>query len=188
MKLIFIHGNGGCTADMHWYILAARAFREKGLDVVRRTMPDNQIAHESIWIPFIRDELQADEQSILVGHSSGAIAAMRYAEQYPVYGTVLVAGYHTDLGHEDEKAGGWFDRPWNWQSIKNNQNWIIQFASTDDWVVPVEEARFVAKQLQSDYYEFSDRKHFTGYWEDCEFPELVEAVLQKLEKGATGIQ
>ena len=76
------------------------------------------IAHESIWIPFICDELKADEQSILIGHSSGAMAAMRYAERYPVYGTVLVSGYHTSLGMEDEKAGGWFDHPWNWAKIR----------------------------------------------------------------------
>ena len=180
MKLIFIHGNGGCTADMHWYASAAKAFQKHGYQVVRRTMPDNQIAHESVWIPFIRDELEADEQSVLIGHSSGAIAAMRYAERYPVFGSVLVSGYHSCLGDENEKAGGWFDHPWSWKRIQNNQSWIVQFASADDPCVPVEEARFICEHLQSDYYEFSDRGHFTGHRDKCEFPELVEVVLEKL--------
>ena len=132
IKLIFLHGNGGCTADMHWYISADKAFGEAGLTVVRRTLPDNQIAHESIRVPFIHNELKAGEDSVLNGHSSGAIAAMRFAEIYPLLGTVLVSACHTHLGAANEKAGGWFDRPWNWQRIRNNQQWIIQFASIDD--------------------------------------------------------
>ena len=40
-------------------------------------MPDPNVARESIWLPFIRDVLKADERTIVVGHSSGAEAAMR---------------------------------------------------------------------------------------------------------------
>jgi len=33
------------------------------------------------WLPFLKDELKADEYSILIGHSSGSIAALRFAEE-----------------------------------------------------------------------------------------------------------
>lgn len=181
MKIIMIHGNGGCTSDMHWYMSADKCFREKGFEVIRRDMPDNEVAHEHIWIPFIRDELGADEQSVLIGHSSGSIAAMRFAEQYPVSGLVLVGSYYTDLGMENEKAGGWFDRPWQWKRIREQQKWIIQFASVDDPWIPIEEARHIRDQLATEYYEFTDRGHFIGHRDECRFPELVEAVLNKLE-------
>lgn len=183
MKLVFLHGNGGCTSDMHWYGSADNAFREAGLEVVRRDLPDNDVGHETVWIPFIRDQLLVDEQTILIGHSTGAIAAMRYAEQYPLSGTVLASAYHTDLGMDDEKAGGWFDRPWNWEQIRQHQQWIIQFASVDDPWIPIEEARYINDQLQSDYYEYTDRGHFIGHRDECRFPELVQATLKKILNG-----
>ena len=181
MNIIFLHGNGGCTADMHWYTSAEQAFNQAGIETMRETLPDNLVAHEHIWIPHIHDIFQAREQSILIGHSSGAIAALRYAEQYRIYGSVIVSGYHTDLGDEIENKGGWFDRPWNWSNIRKNQNWIIQYASTDDPCIPIEEPRYVHKQVNSEYYEYQDRGHFTGHRESCVFPELIDAVLHKLQ-------
>lgn len=39
-----------------------------------------------------------DENTILVGHSSGAACAMRIIEDHKVKGVALVSAYHTDLG------------------------------------------------------------------------------------------
>jgi uncharacterized protein len=44
-------------------------------------MPDNYEAKASIWLPYIKNALHADGQTILVGCSSGAVAAMRFAEK-----------------------------------------------------------------------------------------------------------
>ncbi|MGY0218624.1 RBBP9/YdeN family alpha/beta hydrolase [Endozoicomonadaceae bacterium StTr2] len=182
MKIIFIHGNGGCTAEMHWYPSVAQQLKAAGLDVVLTTFPDNEVAHMNVWIPFLRNELKAGEDSILVGHSSGALAAMRFAEQYPIIGSVLVAACYTDQDDENEKAGGWYDKPWGWQQIKQNQQWIIQFASTNDHCIPISEARFVAKALGTEYFEFNDRGHFSGReGHNFEFPELTRALLEKIQ-------
>ena len=180
MDIILIHGNGGCTAGMHWYAYAEKELQARGYKVVRKTLPDNQVAHESIWIPYIRDELGASQNSILVGHSSGAIAAMRYAEQYPLAGMVLVSTYVSDLGEDNEKAGGWFDRPWQWEQMLHHAPWVIQFASVDDPWIPIDEARRVRAHLQSEYYEYADREHFTGERETTIFSELVKALDRRL--------
>jgi pimeloyl-ACP methyl ester carboxylesterase len=62
-----------------------------------------------------------DSETVLVGHSSGAIAAMRLAETHAILGSVLVGAYHTHLGMGTEKLSGYFDRPWQWDAIKRNQ-------------------------------------------------------------------
>ena len=41
---------------------------------------------------------------MLVGHSSGAVAAMRLLEKTPLLGAVLVSACHTDLGDAGERA------------------------------------------------------------------------------------
>ena len=56
-------------------------------------MPDPITARRSIWLPFMKDELGVDDQTIIIGHSSGACAAVRFAETNQVAGIVLVGAY-----------------------------------------------------------------------------------------------
>lgn len=174
-KIIIIHGNGGATGSIHWFPYAKKELEKDGFEVIAPTMPDNVLAREKYWLPFLRDNLLADEKTILIGHSSGAVAAMRYAEDNKLYGTVLVAACHTDLGDENEKIAGYYNRPWQWEKIKANQNWIIQFHSTDDPAIPVEEARYVHEHLNCEYHELTGK----GHYNTTEFPELIEAIKRK---------
>ena len=56
-------------------------------------MPDPITARRSIWLPFMKDELGVDEQTVIIGHSSGACAAVRFAETNKVAGIILVGAY-----------------------------------------------------------------------------------------------
>lgn len=147
-----------------------------GLEVINRTFPDNVRARASIWLPFL-EELGAGADTILIGHSSGAVAALRYAETHRVLGSVLVGVCHTDLGDAGERASGYYRAPWRWDDIRRNQDWTGIFQSTDDPCIPVSEARYVAAQLRCPYFESADRGHFT---ERAPFPELVAFVRRKL--------
>ena len=175
-KVIIIHGNGGSTAGDIWLPSVERALAGLGLDVINRTFPDNVRARAQYWLPFI-EELGADANTILIGHSSGAVAAMRFAETHPLLGSVLVSVCHTDLGDGGEVASGYYREPWRWAQIRSNQQWIGIFHSTDDPHIPAGEARYVAAQLRASYFEFTDRGHFV---DQREFPEVVEFVRRRL--------
>merc|ERR1719383_1676967 len=43
-------------------------------------------ARKSIWLPFMKEELGVDDKTIIIGHSSGACAAVRFAEENKVFG------------------------------------------------------------------------------------------------------
>jgi len=176
VKVIFIPGNGGGSPKDLWFPFLKKELEKDSIKVIASEFPDNVLARESYWIPFLENELQADENTILVGHSSGAIAAMRLAEKKPLLGSVLVGAYYTDLDLESEKKSGYFDRPWNWDAIKKNQQWILQFASKDDPFIPIEEARFVRDKLNTEYFESENQGHFLG----LTFPELSEALKKKI--------
>jgi predicted alpha/beta hydrolase family esterase len=175
-KAILIHGNGGCTAADFWLPSVERDLTALGLDVINQTFPDNVKARSTFWLPFI-ESLGADEQTVLIGHSSGAMAAMRYAETHRLLGSVLVGVCHTDLGDRFEAASGYYSRPWQWDRIRTNQAWIGVFNSTDDPHIPIAEPRFVATQLRCSYFEFTDRGHFT----DVSFPELTGFIRRRLQ-------
>lgn len=182
IKIILIHGNGGGTGRDNWFPYVKKQLEEKGFTVVSETMPDNVLARESQWLPFLRDKLGADEDTILVGHSSGAVAVMRFAEDNKLYGSILVGASYTDLGDEDERASGYFDHPWQWEKIKANQNWIIQFASTDDPYIPVEEARHIHERLGTEYYEAADEGHYGEDRQKKSFPEVVDLIDRKVNR------
>jgi len=182
IKVILLHGNGGCTPTDNWFPYCKAELEKIGLSVIARQFPDAYFARAEYWLSFLKEELKADKDTILIGHSSGALAAMRFAETNQLLGSVLVAAMHTDLSIETEALSGYYDKPWQWQAIKDNQQWIIQFASKDDPWIPIKEPRFVQEQLNAEYYEFIDQGHFGGDYYKPTFPELVDAVKNKLCK------
>lgn len=181
IKAIIIPGNGGGKPTDNWFPYVESELSQLSIDVINVEFPDSVLARESYWIPFLKNDLKADGNTILIGHSSGAIAAMRFAEQTPILGSVLVGTYYSDLGMETEKVSGYFNRPWNWEAIKQNQKWIGVFASTDDPWIPIDEPRVLRDKLDADYFEYTDRGHFGGDYYKPEFPELVAYIKSKLE-------
>lgn len=180
IKIILIHGNGNSTPQDNWIPYTKTELEKLGFTVVAPQFPDTPLAREEYWIPFLKNELKADQDTVLIGHSTGAIAAMRFAENHKLLGSVLVGAYATDLGMESEKISGYFNRPWDWSTIKNNQEWVVQFASTDDPWIPIDEPRFVHHKLSSEYYEFTNQGHFGGDYDKKDFPELVQTLRKKL--------
>ncbi|OGN28085.1 MAG: hypothetical protein A3A33_04065 [Candidatus Yanofskybacteria bacterium RIFCSPLOWO2_01_FULL_49_25] len=178
INVIFIPGNGGGSTKENWFPYVQSELEKLGLTVIAEQFPDPDLARAEYWLPFL-EKLGTDEHTILIGHSSGALAAMRYAEHHNILGSVLVGVAHTDGGDVKEKASGYFDTPWDWVAIKRNQQWIIEFHSTDDPYIAVAEARFVHDKLDADYHEFTDRGHF--FPADA-FPELIESVTKKLKQ------
>lgn len=176
-KVILLPGNGGCSPADNWYPWVEHELRALGLEVINRQFPDSVKARAQFWLPFL-DELGADANTILIGHSSGAVAAMRYAETHQLLGSVLVGVCHSDLGDAFEAQSGYYAAPWRWQPIRDNQEFIAIYNSTDDPHIPIAEARHVAAQLKASYFEFTDRGHFV----DARFPEVVAFVGRQLAR------
>jgi uncharacterized protein len=175
IKIIFLPGNGGDgNTSYGWFPYIKNEFEKMGLTVIDPVFPDGVLARKDYWLPYLKS-LNPDENTILVGHSSGAEAIMRYTEDHKILGSVLVAPCYTDLGIEEEKISGYYDLPWKWDDIRKNQKWIIQFSSINDPFIPIGEARFINKNLKTDYYEL-DQGHFIG----DTLEELVNAVRNKM--------
>lgn len=180
VRVILIHGNGSSKPTDNWLPYLKRELEQLGVRVDAPQFPDTEKARSAYWLPFLENELRADDDTVIVGHSSGAIAAMRFAETHRLLGSVLVGAYYTDLGYETEKLSGYFDMPWNWEAIKDNQQWIIQFAGANDPWIPLGEAHMIRDQLHTEYYESPDQGHFGGDYHKETFPELLKAIKGKI--------
>jgi len=51
---------------------------------------------------------------------------MRLLEETKVLGVILVSACHTDLGEPNEAAAGYYNRPWPWETMRSNAEFIVQ--------------------------------------------------------------
>lgn len=179
IKAIIVPGNGDDNPVDKWFPYITKELGKFDIPVINSKFPDPVLARKDFWLPFLK-ELKADSNTILIGHSSGAVAALRFAEKNDIFGSVIVGAYVSDLGEENEKISGYFDNPWCWRDIKKNQRWIIQFSSIDDPFIPIQEARIINKELNTEYYEYIDQGHFGSREGKKEFPEMVKALENKI--------
>ena len=182
-KVFIIPGNGGSRIETdNWYAWVRNELVRRGYPVFAEDMPDSLMARAIVWLPYLAEVIGEDENIILIGHSSGSVAIMRYLETHRALGAILTGACYTDLGLVEEKLAGYYNTPWQWDKIKSNVGWVAQFASTDDPFIPVSEARFIHNQLNSEYFEFTDRGHFmTDDQHDAStFPELIEQLEKSL--------
>jgi len=179
MKAVIIPGNGsGDVTRSNWYSWVNKRLNElDGFSCTLRNMPDPVTARRSIWLPFMKNELEVDSETIIIGHSSGACAAVRYAEENKVAGIVLVGAYTSDLGDSTEAESGYFSDEWRWELAKSNCGFIVLFGSTDDPFLPWSEQETVATSLDAELHKYEDRGHFMN----STFPELVNVVKLKIE-------
>jgi len=184
MRIAIVPGNG-CDdiLSANWYGWLDGRLRESGRfsEVLCETMPDPHRARRHIWLPFMLSTLQcAKPDTIIIGHSSGAVAAMRLLEEHPLAGCVLVSACHTDLGDAGERASGYYPPAggeWQWDAIRANTGGnIIQLHSDNDPFIPLSEAEHVASKLGTPLRVCPGRSHFFSPGE-----ELLEACFAALD-------
>lgn len=176
MKAIIIPGNNNTNIKDNWYQAVKRDLQALDLSVIAENMPDADLARKKYWLPFIKKKLSSKD-SILIGHSSGAVAILRYLEKNKAGLAILVGACYTDLGDDKEKKSGYYDEPWQWERIRNNTRKIVIFASRDDPYIPITEAFFIKDRLNAEYHEYKDEGHFGSEVNNkIEFPEIVLVV------------
>ncbi|GAB5358564.1 hypothetical protein AAMO2058_000469000 [Amorphochlora amoebiformis] len=125
---------------------------------------------ERTWIDAMRS-FTPDENTILVGHGSGAEAALRFVEDHPVLGLCLVA-----TPGDEYYAGERHGRLYRWGSVKRNSKFIDLFHSLDDPMGKIEEARNVASKADGQLVILQDR----GVFMTDIFPEMAVYIENKL--------
>lgn len=172
-RFIFIHGNG----SMHWAFAFSpwlkKELEKLGFETFFETFPDSIIARAEYWLPFLKDHIKAGENDVIIGWSSGAVAALRYAESNKLKGSILISPSYTDLNDDLEKQSGYYDTPWNWDSIKKNQEKIALVYGDDDPFIPQSEFEYIAQKLNPKVIKISGGKHFI---ESTSIPEVLQYI------------
>lgn len=189
-KTIIIAPGNGCSdiRRSNWYGELYDSLTERKIPCVCQDFPDPLHARRDRWVPFIRSMAEKytenAEDVILIGHSSGAQASLRYAELYPVHACVLVSATYTDLGDAHERASGYYpvlsndgqeQNPYDFDKMKTNCNHWHQFHSDNDPFIPLYEAERIRSGLDlssETFHVLPGRSHFFEF-----SPEVLDVVL-----------
>ena len=172
-RFIYVHGNDTEHWTFGWAKWLKNELDKLGYESFFETMPDSIIARSKYWLPFLKENVGVGENDVIIGWSSGAVAAMRYAESNKIKGSILISPCYTDLDDEMEKQSGYYDEPWNWEAIKANQSNIALFYGDDDPYIPQSEFDHIGKMLSADSQIIHQSGHFNN---QAQFTELLEYI------------
>lgn len=188
MRTVIICPGNGCTnvRQSNWYGYLYDQLVMKGIPAQCENFPDPLHARRDRWVPFMRSLAEKDDDPndvILVGHSSGAQAALRYAESHHVYACVLVSATYSDLGDPHERASRYYPQsksdgtesnPYLFASMRENCKHWWQFHSDDDPFIPLHEAERIRDGLglTSTYRTLPGCSHFFEFE-----PEILDVVV-----------
>ena len=185
-KAYLIHGWSG-TPEHGWFPWLKRELEGCGWTVDAPEMPDADAPAMDTWMPFLRERIvEADEETVLVGHSMGGQAVLRFLEQLAdgqkVGRAVLVAGVIDRISStdaEDQKVvGPWLTTPMDFQKIKHAVNEIVGIFSDNDKEIPLESERVLKEKLGARTIIEHGMNHFTEDDGITELPVVLQAVIE----------
>jgi len=157
-KVIIIHGWESNPSE-HWYLEEKRILEGRGYEVLVPEMPDSAHPQKDEWVKTIGN-LCPDENTILVGHSLGTPAILRYLEQsgQKVDKVISIAGFAQDLGYAE--TSNFVEEPFDWDKIKILANKFVIIAQKEDPYVSVEIAKEVADKTNGEWVLVDGDNHF----------------------------
>lgn len=157
-RAIIIHG-WESNPNEHWYQEEKNILVAMGYEVSVPEMPNTVHPKKDEWVKLIAD-LAPDEDTVLVGHSLGTPAILRYLEQTDrkVGKVVSVAGFARDLGYDDTQ--NFVINPFDWDKIRKNASGFIVLGQIKDPYVPFQVSEDMARNLGVEVIEVSGDDHF----------------------------
>ncbi|MEJ2267482.1 MAG: class I tRNA ligase family protein [Nanoarchaeota archaeon] len=181
-KIILLHGKNNTSKD-GWYPWFVNKIKEKNIECFSPDFPNTESPFLDEWLEEL-NKLNPDENTILVGHSRGGVAIMRWLERLPkdkkVKKVILISsnsGKPNRKGRTGE-SNGFYGTEYNFEKIKTHCNNFVIIHSRDDPIVPFSVGKNNAESLEADFKVYEDKKHF-GKDYTFEIPELLEEILSK---------
>lgn len=180
---VILHGTLG-SPEGNWFRWLEAQLKEKGLTVWLPQLPDAGQPRLSAWSAYVRQNcpFPIDEDTLIIGHSSGAILALILAQQNirPVGGVVAVSVFH-DNSLKWEANNSLFDVPFDWQAIRTHAKRLLFVHSNNDPYVPLPQAQFVANNCKAALVVLPSQGHFNLEQSPAyaQFPKLLELLAEK---------
>jgi predicted alpha/beta hydrolase family esterase len=177
MKIVLMHGKN-TDSDQKWYPWFREEVERMGHTCMIPALPNAADPVMDEWLLEL-DKTKPDIDTVLVGHSRGGVAILRWLEKEPketrIKRVILVAtnsGSTTDRAIPSESNHGFYtESGFNFEKIKSHCEDIVVLHSKDDAWVPFSDGEKNAKGLSAPLLAFESYGHFgKGV---TEIPELI---------------
>lgn len=176
---LILHGTSNNSQD-NWFQWLSSNLQQGGYKTWVPDLPDADVPNPVTYLQFIKDNNWAfDQNSVMVGHSSGAVAILYILQNLQADTTidtaVLVGAFKDNLGRDE--LSRLFNTPFDFEIIKSRARRIVLIHSDNDPYCPLEHAQYLANQLEAELILMPGEAHFsisTAGEEYNEFPKLLE--------------
>ncbi|EKE06021.1 MAG: hypothetical protein ACD_19C00117G0002 [uncultured bacterium] len=145
----------------NWYPWLQEEFEKKGYQVSIPNLPtmNTKLPDMQKQIDFITNNCKIDQDTVIVGHSLGAVLALRLAEKYKYRKMFLIAGWDFDDLTSEHRL--FWSNKMNHTKIKKNVKGIYVVSSDNDPYTTAITAEGMNKRLGGKFILVKGAGHFT---------------------------
>ncbi len=143
---IILHGTGDKNTN-YWFPYLKKELEKKGFKVWLPQLPNADTPNIKDWLSFVVENGKFTSNTVLIGHSAGAMLILSILEKIKVKikQAVLVSGYATSLRENSESK---LKPKLNWNKIKKNVKDITFINSDNDpWGCNDKQGRIMLNKL-----------------------------------------
>lgn len=158
---LILHGTED-NSKKHWFPWLKQELENLGYDVWVPDLPNAEKPNIEKYWKHVKN-FNFNEESILIGHSSGAVAILGFLERLPknvkVKTSYLVGSFKDNLDWDalDEL----FIKPFDFGKIKNSCEKFAFVHSDDDPYCPLEHAEYLSQKVNGELIILKAQKHFS---------------------------
>ncbi len=176
---IILHGTDATSKD-NWFPWVKEELEFEGWSVWVPNLPKANKPNIKRYNKYLGEqkEFELNEETVLIGHSSGAVAILGLLQSLPkdviVKRIVLVGAFRNDLGWDSLKE--LFEEPFDFEKIKEQVKEVTLIHSDNDPYIRLEQAEYLAEKLNGELIILKGQKHFSESMDPKynTFPFLVE--------------
>lgn len=182
-RAVIVHGwEANPSSDFFPWL--KKELESRGYQVDVPTMPETDNPVIKDWVGHLSKVIGTpNEDIILIGHSIGAQAILRYLENLPAKQSVglvvCIAGWFTLKNITDEDLAiikPWVETPIDCEKVLLHTDRIVAIFSDNDPVVPLENKDLFENKLFADTVIESGKGHFNESDGVIELPEIFKYI------------
>ena len=178
-NILILHGTDG-SPDSNWFMWLKGILVGRGHKVWLPTLPNSDKPNAKIYTDFLlaNSNFDYNEDTILIGHSSGAVEILNLLQHLPpesiVKASVLVSAFKDDL--KWEALTGLFEEPFDFKIIRARCSRFIFIHSDNDPYCPIDHAEYLALKTGGELLVAEGQGHFNTELgpQYKQFPQLLE--------------
>jgi len=185
-NVLILHGTGA-TPNSNWFMWLKGRLIGRGYRVWLPQLPDADTPSAATYTKYLlsNKDFKFGDETVLVGHSSGAVEILNLLQHLPkmthVKAAILVSAFKDDL--EMDELSGLFEEPFDFEKIKQRCGKFIFIHSDNDPYCPLDHAKYLARETNGEVVVFEGQGHFnTELSSDYEqFPEIIQFIDEAIE-------